>query len=380
MKALIWVQHLLGTGHSVRAGAIARALRDKGVAVTLATGARLPASVDTSGIEIVALPPAHAADNAFSAILDEHGRSVDETWWEKRRRILLETARRIEPDILLTEAFPLARRAFRAELLPLISEVRAARRKSLVAASVRDILVRKPPEKEGAMAELALARYDAILVHSDPAFVRLEDSFGAAGRLAGITHYTGYVSGASAVPAPPGIGEAEIIVSCGGGAVGRAILDAAIAARAHSRKAGHLTWRILAGANLPEADFSQLAAAAPEGVIVERARPDFPDLLKRARLSVSQAGYNTAVDILAAGVAAVFVPFAEGSESEQTQRAELLTKGGLAVLLPEARLSPETLAGAIDEAMALHPPRSSLRLDGARESARYLISAAGEKR
>jgi len=376
MKALIWVQHLLGTGHSVRAGAIARALREEGVSVTLAAGATLPASVDTSGIEVLSLPAARAADSAFSAILDAEGRPVDEAWRERRRALLLAAARHLCPDILLTEAFPLARRAFRAELLPLIAEVRALNPRAFVAASVRDILVRKPPQKEAAMADLALAHYDAVLVHSDPAFVRLDDSFGAADRLAAITHYTGYVAGAGSKPAPAGIGENEVVVSAGGGAVGRAILQAAAGARALSKEAGNLTWRILAGTNLSEADFAALAAAAPEGVIVERARPDFPALLKRARLSVSQAGYNTVTDILAARVPALFVPFAEGAESEQTQRAELLANGGLALTLPETELSPARLASAVDAAMALKPHESDLRLDGARQSARFLAAAA----
>jgi predicted glycosyltransferase len=95
--------------------------------------------------------------------------------------------------------------------------------------------------------------------------------------------------------------------------------------------------------------------------------------LKRARLSVSQAGYNTVLDILIAGVPAVFVPFAQINETEQTQRAEALAKHGRAVVTPEANLTPERLAGAIDDALALPRNRHSVRLGGAEESARILL-------
>ncbi|MCF1505522.1 glycosyltransferase [Afifella sp. H1R] len=376
MRALIWVQHLLGVGHAVRAGAIARALREEGVAVTLVTGASLPGSVDTQGIEVTTLPAARASDPAFSAIIDDNGRKVDDAFWQRRRDILLALADRIDPDIVVTEAFPLARRAFRTELVPFLQKLRGKPRQPIIAASVRDILVRKPADKERAMADLALACYDKLLIHSDPQLVRLEHSFGEAERLAPLVTYTGYVNSSSTVPAPDGDGEGEVIVSCGGGAVGQAILRAALSARLHSSNAATCLWRVLAGPHLSSADFAALAKAAPPGIVVERARRDFPDLLKRARLSVSQAGYNTAVDILQAKVPALFVPFAAGSETEQTQRADLFAINGLAVVVPEEALSAENLARAVDQAMQLRPMAVPFSLDGAQKTAKLLIAAA----
>ena len=58
------------------------------------------------------------------------------------------------------------------------------------------------------------------------------------------------------------------------------------------------TWRFLTGPNLPEVDYALLAAAAGPGTIVERFRPDFSARLANAALSISQAGYNTVMDIL----------------------------------------------------------------------------------
>jgi predicted glycosyltransferase len=153
-------------------------------------------------------------------------------------------------------------------------------------------------------------------------------------------------------------GTGEVIVSTGGGAVAGPLIEAALAARALSPLAG-APWRFLIGPNMAEAAFRDLAArarvpggTAPGGVTFERARPDFRSLLARARLSISQGGYNTVLEVLAAGVPAVVVPFAAGSETEQILRARLLAARGALTLVEEAALTPAHLATAIAAALA----------------------------
>ena len=97
---------------------------------------------------------------------------------------------------------------------------------------------------------------------------------------------------------------------------------------------------IIAGPNLPEADYDALIKAAPANVTITRFRTDFASLLASARLSVSQAGYNTVADILQSGCRALLIPFAAGGETEQTQRATLLSRAGRAVMLAET--DPDT--------------------------------------
>jgi predicted glycosyltransferase len=141
-----------------------------------------------------------------------------------------------------------------------------------------------------------------------------------------------------------------------------------------------MRWRVLVGTDLDDLVLAGLKERAGEGILVERARRDFPGLLKRARLSVSQCGYNTAVDVLSAGCAAVFVPFARGAETEQTQRAEALAARGLAAVVAEESLTPERLAAGIDAALV--PPKPAMTLDrnGARISADILIEAVNALR
>jgi predicted glycosyltransferase len=134
----------------------------------------------------------------------------------------------------------------------------------------------------------------------------------------------------------------------------------------------NLRWRLLAGPNLPEPEFTALAAGLSEGVVLERYRPDFPHILRRCRVSVSQAGYNTVLDILAARAAAVVVPFASGRETEQTLRAQRLAARGVLELVPENQLSPKRLASAVDRAIFGRPATIAIDTGGARRSARLI--------
>src|SRR5208283_3140421 len=128
-------------------------------------------------------------------------------------------------------------------------------------------------------------------------------------------------------------------------------------------------WRLLAGPNLPEQAFAKLAGALCEGVILERYRPEFPQMLRRCRVSVSQAGYNTVLDILAARTPAVVVPFASERETEQQLRAERLAAQGVLELVPEAELSPARLALAIERTVGAEPQRIPIDTGGARRTA-----------
>ena len=129
------------------------------------------------------------------------------------------------------------------------------------------------------------------------------------------------------------------------------------------------TWRILVGHGVAAADFDGLVADAPAGCTVERARADFRDLLDRAAIVVAQAGYNTVVEIAQAQARAVLVPFDEGNEKEQTLRASVFGRLGLAETVPAARLSPERLLEAVASRLdAPRPIASPIDLDGIDET------------
>ncbi len=379
---LIYVQHLLGIGHLKRAAAIARALAASGARVTVASGGVAEPRVDFTGAEVVQLPPAVAADAAFSAVLDASGMPIEDAWKAARTRQLLALFDRVKPDILLIEMYPFGRRLFRFELLPLLDHARAGGTPPLVACSVRDVLIaRSKPERSLESAELVRRYFDLVLVHGDPRLIAFGATFPPADSIAGHLQYTGYVTDlAVQAPAPDRRQHGEVLVSAGGGAVGMPLLRAAIAAKSRSALAGR-PWRIIAGNNLPAADYAALAAAVSgdPGITLERFRPDFPKLLQNCHISVSQGGYNTVMELIATRTPAVVVPFAEGQESEQSLRAGLLARKGVLEVLAPADLTPATLAAAIDRAAAKGPAALEIDLDGARKSAALLLQALAER-
>lgn len=374
-RVLIHVQHLLGTGHLRRAAALAQALSAAGHDVDLVSGGPPVAGLDVGAARFTQLPPARVADLSFKTLIDAAGNPVDEGWRAGRRAILLDLLAQRAPDIVITELFPFGRRILEFELLPLLEAARARRSRPLLVSSVRDILAAKTdPAKIERMVTRVRDWYDLVLVHGDRDFIPLAASFAAEDRIADRVSYTGYIEGTSPPP-PAAEGMDEVIVSVGGGAVGARLLETSLAAREMSDNRSRL-WRILVGGDVPPEVRTRLLQAGISGVVVEPARADFPGLLARCHVSVSQAGYNTVVDLLTAGARAVLVPFAGGGEAEQTLRADLLAQRGWADVVHEGALSPARLAAAVDRAASR--PRlapGKIACGGAAASVRLLEAA-----
>ena len=372
-RIFFYDQHLLGIGHLKRAVTLARAMAAAGMEVTLASGGlpvpELAAAASEGGVRFVQLPPASAADLTFKVLVDANGRPVDDEWKRKRGEALLAAFAEAGPDVLLLELFPFGRRQMRFELLPLLEA--AASRRTVIACSVRDVLgSQKNAQRQEETLALVERYFDRVLVHGDSGVMAFERTFPGAARIADRIEYTGYVVDA-ATPANGEAGRDEVIVSAGGGAVGAALLESAILARPMTMLRDR-TWRILAGNNLPDSEYRKLTTltAGGVGMQLERSRPDFTTLLANCALSVSQAGYNTLMEIVSAGARAVVVPFARGQETEQTLRARCFAERGLLEMVEENALAPATLAAAIDRA-AQKPraARGGINLDGARRSA-----------
>jgi predicted glycosyltransferase len=235
------------------------------------------------------------------------------------------------------------------------------------------VVIRDDPERHRDIAQRVRRDFDAVLVHGDGAFIPFEASFPAAPEIADRLIYTGYVC-----PPPEAIRSGampggEVVVSAGGGAAGHALLKAALAAR-RSGCLADLPWRLITGNNLPENDFAALCADAPPGVVIERFCYNFVGLLRGCRVSVSQAGYNTVLDILATRARAVLVPFAAERETEQLVRAERLAALGAVELVRESELSPCVLAAAIERAAAREPATVAIDNEGAAKSARLIAA------
>jgi predicted glycosyltransferase len=380
---LFYCQHLLGLGHAQRSARLARALVAAGERVLFVSGGLPVPGLDTGGAEPVALPPLVAADEAASRLALPGGGAPDAAYLEARAARLRALLVEHDPALVLLELFPFGRHTLAFELGPLLlalADDRARRGPAAarVAVSLRDIVVSKTNQLWYELAVLGVVErfVDRVLVHGSPDLIPLDRTFGLAGRLGGRLAYTGYV----AAEAPTSLVEAstgEVLVSGGGGRVAGPLFRAALAARALAPMAAARPWRLVTGPYLPAEERAALEAEAREAgrppIVVETFRDDFPDRLRGAALSVSQAGYNTVLDVVRAGVRAVVVPY-EGSGDEQPLRARLLAERGVLIVVPAGELSPARLAAAIESGLSRSgfPAPVKLDLDGARRSAELL--------
>lgn len=374
---LMHCQHSVGLGHLVRtlglAGALAEAFE-----VTLLCGGRLPRDLALpADVEIVELPPLDLDLAAGAALASPTPGLGVEAALAARSAVIDETFRRVAPRVLVIELFPFGRKKLAGELLPLLRRARALGPQApLAVCSVRDILVRSRHDQERhdeRASRIANTLLDAVLVHADPRLACLGDSFAPRTPLAVPVVHTGLVRRPSTDEIA---GRGGIVVSAGGGREGAPLLRAALGAQRILRPRLGLPMTLVTGPFLDPATHADLASAAAEEpeleIEVVRSVPDLRPLLRAADVSVSQCGYNTALELLETGVRALVVPFAEGREDEQTRRAERLRALGAVDLLPAAALGPDTLAAAIEARLARPSTVPDLDVDGAARSVKAI--------
>ena len=115
-------------------------------------------------------------------------------------------------------------------------------------------------------------------------------------------------------------------------------------------------------------DMARAAAAYDAAGVTAELAPFFDDIPRRfseAQLVISRAGASSVADLAVIGRPAILIPLAAALRDEQTANARSLVDAGAAVLIPESRLDPATLAEHIaailgDPAAAMAMARAAL--------------------
>lgn len=371
MKVALLTTHLLGTGHLSRALALGAGFAAKGHEICVFSGGRPAPHLAKEDVPLIQLPPVRSDGLQFTRLLDHEDQPVDDAYLVARRALVLTQLERLEPDVLITELYPFGRRVLRQEFDAVLEHQKSRHLAPPILASVRDILAPPSSAARAAWTEERLrAAYDGVLVHADNKVVELGDSWPVTPQLAAKLHYTGFVAPALPKASKIGPGRDEILVSAGGGPVGQALFEAAIQAACMSDGAPQIgPMRLLVGGDPARREALTALAAPCPWITVEGPRPDYREMLQRAALSISQAGYNTVLDVALAGTPAILVPFAEGGETEQRDRAKAYAARLGFEVLDEATLTAETLLDAIRRIKAT--PRTvypTLNVAGAHQS------------
>ncbi|MCE7986885.1 MAG: hypothetical protein DYG89_37400 [Caldilinea sp. CFX5] len=386
---LFYCQHVLGMGHLMRSRALVEGLVDRFQVCFLNGGELIPGFAFPPAVEVINLPPLKA-DAAFTGIHSTAGQSLAEIK-AARTALILETYTRLQPEILVVELFPFGRKKFAFELMPLLAQIRRQRTAgegvaTKVVCSLRDIMVsRRDQRKHEARACRLLNRYfDLLLVHADPTFQRLEESFGQVDAITTPLAYTGYVAQAEsaeeteAVDAPEPlipIHKPLILGSIGGGRVGSELLASTVAASVQLAATQPHQLLLFGGPYMPDDEFHQLEAAVAghTHIVLRRYTNRFLHYMAQADLSMSMAGYNTCMNLLTTGTRALLLPFTGGDNDEQSIRAAKLAQMGVAGVLTPADLTPAQLAERITQQLTAPRPESTLDLHGVTTTAARLV-------
>ena len=221
---LFYCQHSVGLGHLMRSYALTEALAER-FRVVLLAGGELPDGIEPPrGVEIVALPP-----------LGVNGGTLRQRRPALQHRARVGGAQRAHRARRCTSCAPAAScssscsrsgaRSSPASSIPLLEQARALG--ATTACSLRDILVstrENQHEHDDRAAALANAHLDLILVHCDPA-LRPPGGDLQAERRSSTSRSTTRASSPATATGAARRGE-HIVVSAGGGRVGRPLLEA----------------------------------------------------------------------------------------------------------------------------------------------------------
>ena len=114
----------------------------------------------------------------------------------------------------------------------------------------------------------------------------------------------------------------------------------------------------------------------------EYLKSDLPHVLSASDIVISRAGANAIQELLALRKASLLIPLSKASRGDQVQNAESFARRGLAAVLPEESLTPETLTR---EARKLYAERQvfidkmahSKQSNGREEIVKLILSTVG---
>jgi predicted glycosyltransferase len=379
MTILFYCQYVWGMGHLFRSIELARAL--VGHRVILVVGGEEVAVELPSHVELVRLPGLSMDENFKTLRPAVPGASVAAI--QRERADVLETIfRRNRPQVLIVELFPFGRTAFGFELEPLLEAIRRGDYGRVrTVCSLRDVLVEKrdPAAYEARVLDALHRWFDLLLIHSDERLLPLGETFSRFEEIRIPKVHTGFVA-----PRPdPTNGcrlrdqlqlkpdEKLVIASCGGGRSGYRLMRTVLeACRRLMDRPLHL--EAFCGPFMSTEEFNELHALRAAGRSVRRFTPRLIDYLTVADLSISLAGYNTCMNLLATGVPALVLPYAR--QREQPLRIEKLKLYLPLTVIGEVDLDPDRLARIIETGLKMRPrpAPAGLNIDGAAAATRFL--------
>lgn len=381
MKVACYCQHVLGIGHFHRSLEICKALATKHETVMILGGPEV--KLPEANVTFLQLPGLKM-DSNFSKLIPCNGTQDLEEIKKARKEQLYNFFKTFEPDIFLVELFPFGRKAFRFELEPILNDIKKAKLSPcLRICSLRDILVEKKNQKkyETRVLNSLNSLFDGLLIHSDPAFIPLDRTFSATDSILIPWQYTGFVTPdfpkttTNTIRQQLKLSSSDklIVASIGGGNVGGELLRATTAAAMQMEEHNAPHFHLFTGPYSDPHLHKELKQCESNHLHIHNFCDNFPEWLQAADLSISMAGYNTCINLLAAAIPALLYPFAQNRE--QHMRITAFSNSCDFTLLEQDDLNPRNLAELIYTILA-HPRKTNtVDLDGAVNSCELISNS-----
>ena len=419
-RIVFFSQHFLGVGHHFRNLQIVRALA-KSHKVYFVDGGREVHHIDIPSVTTICLPALFKDVESQRIVCEDPKFSLREAQ-EKRKQILLAKIAQIQPDIFVIELFPFARSILYKELIPAIQKARAINPQTKVICSVREI-IRKTPEKELStkkpphqetlffvpkkiwylspfwgkdernkrLARLYYERvvptlndyFDYVFVHGDSRLFQLESFFPWIENIEIPIEYTGYVSEKLESPDFDTQKAIEkqgpyVLVSVGGGILGWDMITTAVQTWKILRENGYIQnmkMVIFAGVFMKDAEYDAIKEMCTEDFFfLSRFTNNFLQWMQSAELSISQAGYNTCMNVLETGVRAILVPIPLYVDIDQNIRAQKLADLGVVDTIRSESLNSENLITAMTDRLKRPRLRHDIVMDGALKTKEFIAN------
>ncbi len=385
MKIILYCQYVWGMGHLFRSLELARALADHQV-ILIAGGREVDVQLPEH-VTLVRLPGLYM-DEQFTTLMAEDASQSVEFIQHQRKVILMSLFQQHRPDVFMIELYPFGRTVFGFELQPLLDWIHMGRFGDIkVVCSLRDILVEKRKQEfyEERVINMLHTYFDLLLIHSDDQLLTLDETFSRMNDIQIPVVYTGFVA-QKANPAAGrqlrqelGIGSAEklVVVSTGGGRSGYGLLNCMLDAYPIMNQTDSIRIEMFAGPFREPDEFGKLAAKTVNGIRIRYYTKRFLDYLAAADLSVSLAGYNTCMNLIAAGVPALIYPYSK--QQEQPLRVAKIDKLIPMKILRDKDIEPQRISHYIRELLHKSRPAGpvTVNLDGAAHTAQYLEAWIG---
>lgn len=356
-RIVFYAHDSFGLGHLRRtltiASYLARHIDD--LSVLMLTGLDSAAAFEVPrGIDFVKLP------SIWKSGAEEYRSRHLRVSFQRVRRIrenLLRTVvRAFDPRLLVVDNVP---RGVEGELLPTLRFLRRNRPEVGIALTLRDVLdepdeIRRTWRRNG-VYDCIQRFYDEVWVAGSRDLFDPVQLYDFPKKVARRTRFVGYVSRFSPRGAVDELrrefrldARPIVVVSCGGGGDGYAMLDA-------YEQALDLVPRerfqsvVFLGPDMPHDLRRQLKMrflARADDCLTFEFRPDLVSFLDLATASISMGGYNTMCELAALRKPALIVPRTT-PRIEQLLRAEAFEDRGLVHVLTPDRLSPASMSDAV---------------------------------